>query len=181
MNVSEEDYIEVAEEEVQGIVKESETIAKLDTLEVIDEISYTTSVIPKVINSIPMTNNQSLERKSLFPLWSADSVPVKKGEKYQLNGKLYEVVQDHTTQANWSPESQSSLWVEVVEDHDGTLEDPIPYNEAMNPMWTGMILYNGKYYTQAGVIYKCTRDSGIKLTQSLEDLVGTYVELIEQL
>ncbi len=61
-------------------------------------------------------------------------VQVKQGEKYKYNGKLYEVVQDHTTQSNWSPGNQSSLWVEVVEDHEGTLEDPIPYNEELNPM-----------------------------------------------
>lgn len=37
----------------------------------------------------------------------------------------------------------------------------------------------GKYYTQNGVLYKCTRDSGIALTHDLVDLRGTYVELVE--
>lgn len=94
-------------------------------------------------------------------------------------GISMKLFKSHTTQSNWSPENQSSLWVEVVEGHAGTLEDPIPYNEELNPLWQGMILEEGKYYTQSGTVYKCTRDSGIKLTQNLADLVGHYVEQIK--
>ena len=86
----------------------------------------------------------------------------------------------YTTQSNWSPENQSSLWVEVVEDHEGTLEDPIPYNEELNPMWQGMILEEGKYYTQSGVVYKCIRNTGNKVTHNLADLVsGGFVQKVE--
>lgn len=132
------------------------------------------------INSMNLTNNESLAVKKLFPVWKEDLGEVKQGEKYQLNDKLYKVVQDHTTQANWSPEKQSSLWEEVVEDHEGTLEDPIPYNEAMNPQWQGMVLEEGKYYTQGGVIYKCIRNTGNKVTQILADLVsGGFVEQVK--
>lgn len=133
----------------------------------------------KEINTMNLSNTEALSVKEFYPVWSADSVSVEKGEKYQFNGHLYEVVQSHTTQSNWSPENQSSLWVEVVEGHAGTLEDPIPYNEELNPLWQGMILEEGKYYTQSGTVYKCTRDSGIKLTQNLADLVGHYVEQIK--
>lgn len=177
-NVNADNYIEVTEEEAKGIIKHAEAVRDIDSLEKIDDYSYKASVIPECINAIPMSNNEALERKLLFPLWQ-EGIQVKKGEKYQHLEKLYEVVQAHTTQANWSPENQSSLWVEVVEDHAGTLEDPIPYNEELNPLWQGMILEEGKYYTQSKIIYKCTRNSGIKLTQNLSALVGTYVEQIK--
>ena len=137
------------------------------------------AMVNENINSLGLSNNEALSVKEFYPVWSADSVPVEKGEKYQFNGHLYEVVQSHTTQSNWSPENQSSLWVEVVEGHAGTLEDPIPYNEELNPLWQGIILEEGKYYTQSGTVYKCTRNSGIKLTQNLADLVGHYVEQIK--
>lgn len=41
-------------------------------------------------HAIPITNNQALERKSLFPMWSADDLSVKKGEKYQCDDLLWE-------------------------------------------------------------------------------------------
>lgn len=165
---------EVQEDEIWN--SESETMPKFSDLE---RLKRDIAMVNENINPLGLSNNEALSVKEFYPVWSADSVPVEKGEKYQFNGHLYEVVQSHTTQSNWSPENQSSLWVEVVEDHDGTLEDPIPYNEELNPLWQGMILEEGKYYTQSGTVYKCTRDSGIKLTQNLADLVGHYVEQIK--
>lgn len=128
------------------------------------------------INTMNLTNGEALSVKEFYPIWQ-EGIQVKVGEKYQHINKLYEVDQDHTTQESWSPDKMSSLWHEVT-DHEGTLEDPIPYNEELNPLWQGMILEEGKYYTQSKVVYKCTRDSGIKLTQNLADLVGTYVEKV---
>lgn len=165
---------EVQEDEIW--TSESETMPKFSDLE---RLKRYIAMVNENINSLGLSNNEALSVKEFYPVWTADSVPVEKGEKYQFNGHLYEVVQSHTTQSNWSPENQSSLWVEVVEDHAGTLEDPIPYNEEINPLWQGMILEEGKYYTQSGTVYKCTRDSGIKLTQNLADLVGHYVEQIK--
>lgn len=173
-------YDEVTEEEGLSLIQQKEAAESINTIEDIDKAVSMASVVPLVINSIPMSNNEALKRKKSFPVWKEDLGEVKQGEKYQLNDKLYKVVQDHTTQANWSPEKQSSLWEEVVEDHEGTLEDPIPYNEAMNPQWQGMVLEEGKYYTQGGVIYKCIRNTGNKVTQNLADLVsGGFVEQVK--
>lgn len=55
--------------------------------------------------------------------------------------------------------------------NDGTEDDPIPYTPPME-------LFNGKFYTQDGVKYKCTRDSRTPLSHDLKDLVGTYVETV---
>lgn len=141
-------------------------------------LSDVISLLTMTVNTMNLSSSQSLKVKTVFPQWKA-GIYVKKGEKYQYNGKLYEVVQDHTTQSNWSPENQSSLWVEVVEDHEGTLEDPIPYNEELNPIWQGMILEEGKYYTQSGVVYKCIRNTGNKVTHNLADLVsGGFVQKV---
>lgn len=158
----------------EDYVQPNEDYAKVRAMQIL------TAETKANINTMKMSNTEALSVKEFYPEWSADSVQVKKGEKYQYNGKLYEVVQDHTTQSNWSPENQSSLWVEVVEDHEGTLEDPIPYNEELNPMWQGMILEEGKYYTQSGVVYKCIRNTGNKVTQNLADLVsGGFVQKVE--
>ena len=38
-----------------------------------------------------------------------------------------------------------------------------------------MEIFNGKYYSQNGKVYLCTRDSGKPLAFNLADLVGLYV------
>lgn len=42
-----------------------------------------------------------------------------------------------------------------------------------------MELLEGKYYTQGGVVYRCTRDTGQAVYQDLSALVGIYVEIAE--
>lgn len=58
---------------------------------------------------------------------------------------------------------------EIFGDDAGTPEDPIPYGG-------NMVLEAGKYYSQAGVTYRCTRDTGIPVYHDLADSVGLYVE-----
>ena len=95
------------------------------------------------------------------------------GEKYQYNGKLWKVLQQHTVQENWKPgEGTESLYTEVSKGHAGTKEDPIPYDNNME-------LEAGKYYSQGGVIYLCNRNTGIPVYNPLKDLVGLYVTVVE--
>lgn len=124
------------------------------------------------INTMTLSNNEALEVKEFYPEWSADSVQVKVGERYQYDNLLWEVVQAHTTQESWKPSLETaSLWKVVDEEHAGTQEDPISYTPPMQ-------IYVNKYYIQDGVMYKCTRNSGIPLSHDLSALVGTYVETV---
>ena len=71
----------------------------------------------------------------------------------------------------FSPEQGTeSLYTRIDETHDGTKYDPIPYDG-------NMVLEQGKYYTQNGVTYLCTRDTGTAVHHALADLVGLYVVL----
>lgn len=125
------------------------------------------------INSLSLTSNEALEVKEFYPEWSADSVEVKKGEKYQCDDLLWECIKDHTTQANWKPSLETaSIWKVVEEEHEGTEADPIPYTPPME-------LFLDKYYTQSDALYKCTKNSEIPLSQNLSELVGLYVELVK--
>lgn len=75
-------------------------------------------------------------------------------------------------QTGWEPSTATaSLWAEVCESHDGTLDDPIPYSG-------NMALENGKYYIQDYAIYRCSRDTGIPVYNRLAELVGIYVETV---
>lgn len=125
------------------------------------------------INTMALTDNEALKVKDMYPVW-ASGINVKQGEKYLYEGDLWRVRQAHTTQAGWEPSlSTASLWNRIDEEHAGTLEDPIPYSAPME-------LFNGKYYVESDIIYLCNRDSGIPLSQTLAELVGLYVEVVNQ-
>ena len=82
------------------------------------------------------------------------------------------VLQAHTSQADWVPgEGTESLYTHIDETHAGTLTDPIPY-------YGNMALEAGKYYSQGGVIYLCTRDTVNPVYSGLADLVGLYVNKV---
>lgn len=123
------------------------------------------------INTYKLTPSEVLKVKDRYPEWTV-GIDVKVEERYQCDDILWECIKDHKTQENWKPSlATASLWKVVVEDHEGTEDDPIPYTPPME-------LFNGKFYTQDGVKYKCTRDSGTPLSHDLKDLVGTYIETV---
>ena len=124
------------------------------------------------IQTMGLTDTESLKVKDLYPEWESKmGQQVNAGEKYRYDGRLWKVLQQHTVQETWKPgEGTESLYTEVTESHAGTKEDPIPYGNNME-------LEEGKYYSQDGVTYLCTRDTGIPVYNPLADLVGIYVEV----
>lgn len=120
-------------------------------------------------------NSVALEIPGLFPNF-VDMIgeAVKKGNILKYMGKLYRVRQDHAVLAIYTPGIETASLYEVIDkEHDGTINDPVPYTPPME-------IFNSKYYTQNSVLYRCTRDSGQALTHNLADLVGIYVEVVER-
>lgn len=124
------------------------------------------------VNTMSLTDSEALAVKSVYPDWNTlISKEVKQGDKLQCDGKLWKVLQTHTVQEQWKPGTGTeSLYTEIVESAAGTLEDPIPYDNNME-------LEQGKYYSQDGKVYLCTRDTEIPVYNPLSELVGIYVEL----
>lgn len=114
-----------------------------------------------------LTDQEALTVKNLQKEWkSGEKVEV--GDRRQYKDLLYKCRQAHTTQDNWTPDQYQAGWEVIDEIHAGTKEDPIPYT-------SGMQIYNGKYYTEDGILYLCNRDSGQAIYQRLADLVNVYV------
>lgn len=156
---------------------DEEAIFKVETEEKVRAMFFSTN-IQNQINTYGLSDREALAVKDFYPPWK-EGIDVKKGENYTFGEDLFQVDQDHKTQANWAPDKQSSLWHEVSY-HEGTKEDPIPYNEDHNPQFQGMVLELGKFYIQDGVVYECIRDSqGVKIVQDLAGLVDNYVKIIE--
>lgn len=94
------------------------------------------------------------------------------GQRFLHGETLFKVRTDaseHTFSREWVPGvTTASLYEAIDEEHSGTIDDPIPFTQPMQ-------IYNGKYYSQNGKVYLCTRDSGQPLAFDLAELVGLYV------
>lgn len=99
--------------------------------------------------------------------------PLNAGQVVVYEDKVYRVRQQITEVLSIYPPSldTASLYGAIELIATGEIDDPIPYTPPME-------IFNGKYYTQEDVKYKCTRDSGVALTHNLCDLVGMYVEQV---
>lgn len=139
----------------------------------------TALLIRQKINTISVDDNTALRMVEFYPEWESGKAYTAAngctaGYKVTRNGKLWKLLQEHTSQADWAPGEigTESLWEEICESHAGTKDDPIPYNG-------NMALENGKYYTQDGVLYLCNRDTGNPVYHPLSALVGLYVTVVE--
>lgn len=113
---------------------------------------------------------------SLLPQWKVGEVLYVGDRRYYSKTNLaYEVRQDHTTQADWTPDITPNLYIPISIDSDGTLDNPIT-------AVAGMKYYYNKYYIEDGIIYKCTREDavdGVVLQYLPSQLVGLYFEKVE--
>ena len=89
------------------------------------------------INTLSLTDEQSLEVKDLYPNWS-DLIgqQVNVDFKFVYENVLYKVLQQHTLQEQWIPGIYTASLYTVIsananEEHTGTKEDPIPYVQNM--------------------------------------------------
>ena len=60
-----------------------------------------------------LSDTEALEAVALFPAWAV-GVAYAKDERVQYDGKLYKVVQAHTSQADWTPDKTPALYTEVA-------------------------------------------------------------------
>ena len=171
------DAIDISEneeyEEVDEYIELEGASTYKEVLEVSTLIKEEAQKAARKINYIGLTDNQALSVKELYPRWE-DKVnsTIEMGYITLYNDKLWRARQTHTALAVYPPSlDTASLYEVIVKDHEGTMEDPIPYTPPME-------IFEGKYYTQFDVLYKCTRNSDTALTHDLFDLRGIYVEMI---
>lgn len=124
-------------------------------------------------NAVERSDLDALAVKDIYPAWdSLIGQTVNVDFKLTYDGKLYKVIQAHTVQSDWIPGvGTESLYTVIDEGHTGAEDDPIPYDGNME-------LFEGLYYIQNGVTYRCTRNSEQPVYHALSDLVGLYVEVV---
>lgn len=95
---------------------------------------------------VNLPDEEAIKIPLVLPAWDSNSKEYKKDDRCQYNGKLYKVLQAHTSQESWTPDTASSLYVEIsdpsVEYPD--FKQPTGAHDAYN---TGdKVTFNGKHY-----------------------------------
>lgn len=125
-------------------------------------------------NRTDISDADALKRPLLVYDWSTYvGKALTTGQIVSYEDKLYRVRQDVTSLLDtWTPGTSTAAIFEVIEvSATGAADDPIAYTPPME-------IYSGKYYTQGGMTYLCTRDSGTALSHDLSALVGLYVSTV---
>ena len=126
----------------------------------------------KVRETVP--DDVAKENIGLYPEWT-DETFLKEGTRVQYNGKLYKVLQDHTSRISWNPEVALTIFEPLDIVNDGTIDTPIIAA-------VGMTYYKDKYYLDEtdGKVYLCIRDdtgNGTTLYHMPSALVNVYFSL----
>lgn len=92
---------------------------------------------------VNLPDEKALKFKAMYPHWKA-GMDVKAGQRYQYEGVLYKVLQDHATQETWTPIEAPSLFAKVLIP-DETQIYPWEQPESTNPYMKGdKVTHNGK-------------------------------------
>lgn len=98
-----------------------------------------------------LTEAELYQFPSVYPAWKP-GVAVQVNEKYQYGGKLYKVVQGHTTQLDWTPDIVPALFtvynppeiipvfVQPTGAHDVYMKgDKVRFPDVSSPVWESLI------------------------------------------
>lgn len=123
-------------------------------MSIIDEARYLRNVIEQL--SVNLDDEQATEAVALFPAWKVGA-EYKIGDRVRYSDVLYKVLQDHTSQADWAPDTAVSLYVRVL------IPDPevIPVWE--QPSAENAYMKGDKVYfpTAEDDIYESTIDNNV--------------------
>lgn len=149
-----DEYFQIDENEVQNI-QDSKTNIQIESLSDLEQITANIQEIDKAknaikysINALDLNNNDTIKYKDYLPDWNdyvGKSLP--KDFKFRYNNQPYKTLQYiNVVLSDQTPDIVYSLYKVINEEHEGTLEDPIPYTQQMS-------IEKGKYYIQYDVVY----------------------------
>lgn len=154
-----DNFFEIDENEAKNIqdYKANIQIESLSDLEQItaniEEIDKAKNAIKYSINALDLSNNDTIKFIDYLPDWNdyvGKSLPI--NFKFKYNNQAYQTLQYiNVVLSDQTPDIVYSLYAIINEEHEGTLEDPIPYQQQM-------AIEKGKYYSQYGITYLAIQD-----------------------
>ena len=100
------------------------------------------------------TDEQAFIMRYLYPEWSGESISYNKNDRLMYNDKFYKVLQDHTSQSDWTPDAASSLYVEIADPSN-------EYPEFKQPTGAHDAYAKGAKVTFEGKQYKSLIDANV--------------------
>ena len=89
-----------------------------------------------------VADEQAIDAAAVYPTWR-EGVAYVTGERVRYNEILYKVLQDHTSQTTWTPESAPSLFAKVLISDTETIPE-WTQPDSTNPYQTGdKVTHNG--------------------------------------
>lgn len=82
----------------------------------------------------------------LYPEWSGDGITYKTNDRLMYKDKFYKVLQEHTSQSDWTPDTASSLYVEIADPSNEYPEFVQPSGAHDAYTKGSKITFEGKHY-----------------------------------
>lgn len=117
--------------------------AKTDAQKAVQETAQVKEKVAGVINGLD--DKTALQVAELYPEWQSDKTYTAKTiVRYQ--GKLYRVVSDHSSQADWLPDATPAIYSLISLNADGTVNwiQPVGAHDAYKK--GDQVVYNGKTF-----------------------------------
>lgn len=137
------EQLKIEAENLKSVLKDMAVNAMMMNL-ANDDLTTTKTEYQTKLRSI--SNGAALLIPDVFPHWSGNSKEYVKDDKVLYNDVLYKVLQNHTSQGNWTPEAAPSLFAKVLTSTTGEIlewEQP----SSTNPYMKGdKVKFKGKIY-----------------------------------
>ena len=116
------DSVEAAMEYFNLYLKNNQLYVKTEDEQAIENLGIKTedaiefrTTIDSIIETL--SDEQAIMTPVLFPVWQIN-ITYKKGDRVRYNGKLYKVIQEHTSQLGWEPLVAPSLFTSLLVDEE---------------------------------------------------------------
>ena len=104
----------------------------------------------------------------LYPEWLGNGLTYKANDRLMYNDKLYKVLQDHTSQSDWTPDTASSLYVEIADPSNEYSEFKQPTGAHDAYAKGSKVTFEGKHYISlidANVYSPADYEAGCQLVE----------------
>lgn len=105
-----------------------------------------------------LTDEEAVENVELYPAWDMDGHEYAAGDRVRYDDVLYKVLQNHTSQENWTPDESPSLFARVLAGQDGTDIGVWEQPDSTNPYMTGDRVH---FPTMEDPVYESLIDNNI--------------------
>jgi hypothetical protein len=138
------EYFNMYIKDNQIFIRTDEELALQETgISTIEEAALLRQEINEIINDF--TDEQAVEKPFLFPNWKV-GVSYVANTRVRYGGRIFKVLQNHTSQEDWTPSRAPSLFAEVLTNENG---EPAEWQQpsSTNPYLVGdKVIYNGIVY-----------------------------------